>query len=316
MFPSVHPPSFCSFFLLDSLYSSIFSLTHLPPFFCLHSFLFRVWPMPRQQSTWPGTAPTPWLHPPPLQNGWNSVASCLVASPSCCGSVLSSAFWPTPSRLPQRTSPLGITWVDDDRMSFPTISVCVLPEKGQMLKSTGGSENRERWVCVCSLSTSRSLRQRFAESLVLRVVAVSVIKDVSAVCPNHASRPIFSVTDTILLTSILGTPQGACDSWQGKNKAFMGQHCFMLGQSAALSRALRLNGDDTLHERTKYLAQTTGEDSGWNEHSDKSAWVTKTVSHTQNINSHTDSWLQSGQMVQDIDASGMCEDFDLLTVNY
>jgi len=72
----------------------------------------RVWPMPRRQSTWSGTAPTPWLRPPPPRSGSNSVASCSVASPSCCGSAPSSASWPTPSRLPRKTSPSGITWVD------------------------------------------------------------------------------------------------------------------------------------------------------------------------------------------------------------
>lgn len=85
--------------------------SHLSPF--ISSFLSsrRVWPTPRPQSTWPGMAPTPWLHPQLPRSGSSSAASSSVASPSSCGSAPSSASWPTPSRLPLRMSLLETMWV-------------------------------------------------------------------------------------------------------------------------------------------------------------------------------------------------------------
>lgn len=63
----------------------------------------RAWPMPELWRFWPGTVPTPWPLPPPPRSGSSSAASCSAASPSCSGSVPSSASWLTESRWPQRT---------------------------------------------------------------------------------------------------------------------------------------------------------------------------------------------------------------------
>lgn len=80
--------------------------------------LSRGWPMPRQQRYWSGMVLmlSP-LHPPP-QSGSSSVASCLVGSPSCCGPVPFSAFWPTPSKQPQRTILQATTWAQHAQTQF------------------------------------------------------------------------------------------------------------------------------------------------------------------------------------------------------
>ncbi len=92
---------------------SPFSANSTSLFLCVPS---RDWPMPRQQSSWSGTVPmlSPLLPPP--RNGSSSVASCLVDSPSCCGSAPSSASWPTPSRQPLRTILQETMWATHTHM--------------------------------------------------------------------------------------------------------------------------------------------------------------------------------------------------------